>query len=66
MHSDDDTDRIPPSSEVKIHRHQVEFREELDHLSHLVSIAEVCALLTGVGLMFMVVGVAAILVLTYL
>jgi hypothetical protein len=63
---DDDNDRVPPSSEVVTHRHQVEFREELDHISHLVSIAEVCALLTGVGIMFMVVAVAAILVLTYL
>lgn len=55
-------DSVPASKEVDTHRAQVEFREELDHLAY---IAEITVILAGVGLVVIVVGLAATLVLTY-
>jgi len=45
---------------------QEEFREELDHLEDLVLIAEVIGILCGVTLATIMIGMAAVLVLTYL
>jgi hypothetical protein len=63
MHKDDD--RVPTSCEVESHRVLVEFREELDHLSDIVVIAEIIAILCGLAICVMVVGLVSILLLTY-
>lgn len=55
-------DSVPPSKEVGAHQAQLQFREELDHLVH---VAEITVILAGVGLVVIVVGLAATLVLTY-
>jgi len=55
---------IPEKDKEAFAAHQ--FREELDHLEDLVVIAEVIGILCGVTLATIMIGMAAVLVLTYL